>query len=948
MRNDARRKCCRNGVMSNIFRLAAAMAVPLLMLVIVAAGLTGAEAVAATTYYVDFDGGSDDAPGTSANQPFKRAPGDPAAAGQAAATKLEPGDRVIFKGGVHYRGNLQVKWSGTAEAPIVYDGNTEGSFGEGRAILDGSERVDNWQQCKSAEECGGNSNWRNIYTARIPAGGGISALTVNLVQGEEMLYAAQYPNPEDPFYGGNPAWYRSSPARPSRTALVDEHLKEIGRQGLLGARVFLWTEQNHVEYQPIQKWDAQSATIEYPRTQRQPTGRYAIANSLHDKVFDRPGEYVFVEQAEGDEKSHRVYVWPWNNEHPDKSGIGYAVRGTAMDFGATGVQYVTVEGLRIQNYRRGITGRGARGKPTQGIVIRNNDITRIRTTSGSAISFVMVKDHLIEGNQITYCQDSNAVMTRIGERVIYRNNKVVMVGRSPMRFYDIQHGQMIGNTILDCKGVHSNALTIYVGCKDILVTRNVIHRSDRALTLQNAQRIYVINNVFTDPSTAVVGLWPGNPTQEYYFLNNFIGLTGEALFVNTPAARKMVIKNNIISGLGGFPLDESSTLSHNVYVGAPARLNEGEFLVSSLDVLAQDVGSDDYRPLPTGVTIDMGTDVSEYYPRETFPDFKFDTDIAGKPRRHGGQIDLGPYEVQYAPGALAGREKIVTGEAAMPRRPIDDYQRVEDAKPIIIRARDFSGQGGGEVRLMPAERQATSNFIKHWNVEGHWLEYSVDAPEAGHYQISLRYASDLEAPRRVSVNGALAEGLQAINLAVTGGWEAWRTTELPAPVSLKAGKNILRLTSLGGRGCNLDEIRLTRKGLQPIVISAGDFSAEGGAENTVTTVPSPRHGLVYTWNDVDHWLEWTIDDAAAGVYEVRLRYATLMNSPRSLSVNGQLVKHLEAVVLPRTSGWRVCNEESLPAPIELKAGRNVLRMNSVGGAGFNLDEIRLLPLKPAE
>jgi len=38
---------------------------------------------------------------------------------------------------------------------------------------------------------------------------------------------------------------------------------------------------------------------------------------------------------------------------------------------------------------------------------------------------------------------------------------------------------------------------------------------------------------------------------------------------------------------------------------------------------------------------------------------------------------------------------------------------------------------------------------------------------------------------------------------------AWREARLPARVGLKAGRNLLRMTSLGGGGLNLDEIRLT-------------------------------------------------------------------------------------------------------------------------------------------
>ncbi|MBN2583761.1 MAG: hypothetical protein JXL80_11905, partial [Planctomycetes bacterium] len=83
----------------------------------------------AATYYVDFDGGSDSNAGTSASVPFKHCPGDSAASGTAASTLLVAGDKVIFRGGVVYRGAIACTRSGAAGSPVTYDGNTAGTFG---------------------------------------------------------------------------------------------------------------------------------------------------------------------------------------------------------------------------------------------------------------------------------------------------------------------------------------------------------------------------------------------------------------------------------------------------------------------------------------------------------------------------------------------------------------------------------------------------------------------------------------------------------------------------------------------------------------------------------------------------------------------------------------------------------------------------------------------------
>jgi hypothetical protein len=89
------------------------------------------------TYYVDFAGGSDSADGRSPTTAWQHAPGDSAATAIAAGARLAAGDVVLFKGGVRYRGSIDVPSSGTATAPIVYDGNSAGSWGSGPAIIDG-------------------------------------------------------------------------------------------------------------------------------------------------------------------------------------------------------------------------------------------------------------------------------------------------------------------------------------------------------------------------------------------------------------------------------------------------------------------------------------------------------------------------------------------------------------------------------------------------------------------------------------------------------------------------------------------------------------------------------------------------------------------------------------------------------------------------------------------
>jgi hypothetical protein len=93
----------------------------------------------ASSYFVDYAAGSDDSAGTSTSTAWKHCPGDPAGAGSAAAANLAAGDVVTFKGGVSYvftaTSGIALRWSGSATAPIVYDGNSTGAWGTGRATF---------------------------------------------------------------------------------------------------------------------------------------------------------------------------------------------------------------------------------------------------------------------------------------------------------------------------------------------------------------------------------------------------------------------------------------------------------------------------------------------------------------------------------------------------------------------------------------------------------------------------------------------------------------------------------------------------------------------------------------------------------------------------------------------------------------------------------------------
>lgn len=417
-------------------------------------------------------------------------------------------------GGI-YKETFRVSHSGNEGNRITirnYPGETP--------VIDGSDLLTGWTKCTSANDCGGNSNWQNIYYTYAPAESEI--FTANLYQNDEMLSISQYPNPSDPFYMDAKKDYLT-PENITNSSIIDSRLGGFGGVNFIGSYVAVYiTNPNGVVFKKITDYiPAENKLLFETIVQGNPVS-YSLLNNLNNAILDKPGEFYFNETPETDGR-HKVYLWSLNNQDLSKEGeVTVSVRTELIYLGA--VNYTTIEGFKIQKGVNTVLTTYIGGSRT-GLIIRNNELTKCRATVETAnMIYMYVANNLIVENNYLH---SNAGRSRGivcgGNNLTVKNNVIDKQGGTTIYFSGSNYGQIINNTILGSKGSHSNGITTYQGSSNILVAGNKVFDSNNAYTVQASSNITVYNNLFDNKFNAgyVMADWGGN-SGYIYVLNNLL------------------------------------------------------------------------------------------------------------------------------------------------------------------------------------------------------------------------------------------------------------------------------------------------------------------------------------------------------------------------------------------------------------------------------------------
>ena len=121
---------------------------------------------------------------------------------------------------------------------------------------------------------------------------------------------------------------------------------------------------------------------------------------------------------------------------------------------------------------------------------------------------------------------------------------------------------------------------------------------------------------------------------------------------------------------------------------------------------------------------------------------------------------------------------------------------------LTVEAEGFAAQGGGKVKIYEPEG-VSGKAITYWHRDiGHWLEWVVQIPKTGRYQIFARYATGSnDTQRDLRMDGRLpCEACARITFPCTGGWSGspavWGYRALGPPLELSAGEHRFRMSNL--------------------------------------------------------------------------------------------------------------------------------------------------------
>ncbi len=517
----------------------------------------------ARTYYIDFDGGSDQADGLSQAAAWKHAPGDAKAQANPGRADLRPGDTLLFKAGVSYRGAITLAASGDEGQPITYRGQ---GFGDGKAIITGRDLVPvQVKPCAEAPACAAQANQDDLRVVELPSP--ISASDQIVVNGT-LLTLAQAPSLPDSFWYDDLAHYQAfHPADLKqvgagmrlRSAFIG---KALGNAAVEDLVVHLWGQPNAIASIQAEAYDPALGELTLTEPGFKPyddrDGLFSLVN--HPSLIKQPFEFATL--SRGSKMVVRAPL-PLGN-----SQVEISRRGTA--FILAGRSHVVIEGFEITGFAGGPKdwGSGAAmtsiGAPADDIVFRNNNVHDLTSWAGAgaihatAVSRLVVQDNIFQ----RLWRGAGMIIGGASKDISIRGNTFDHVGRTGIAIFGADRVLIDKNRLIGLLAHHGNGISIYLGNHDVLISNNLVKDTTRALTFHGLDtgpdptpnNLVIQNNVLWAKSEdgSAVQTWGGGGA----FVRDVV-IEGNVIVVEDGRFalrlhgndQNLVIQDNLVSGM---------------------------------------------------------------------------------------------------------------------------------------------------------------------------------------------------------------------------------------------------------------------------------------------------------------------------------------------------------------------------------------------------------------
>ena len=288
------------------------------------------------------------------------------------------------------------------------------------------------------------------------------------------------------------------------------------------------------------------------------------------------------------------------------------------------------------------------------------------------------------------------------------------------------------------------------------------------------------------------------------------------------------------------------------------------------------------------------------------------------------------------------------------------------------------GNSGGQYRNddVDLEPASAGGYDVGWVAPGEWLQYTVDVAAAGSYELTLHVARKVDGSQGLKVLAGGSDVTGELAVPATGAWQTW--VDVKKTVTLAAGRQQLRVVAVGSE-FNLDWLELKQgsgtttpppagrqtygngggawsigssvarieaenydAGGEGVAFHDSDGSNSGGAcrKDAVDLEAASGGGYNVGWIAGGEWLEYSVNVAKAGNYDVSLRVARLPAGSAAVRVLFGGADKTGDLAVPSTAGWQ--NWTTVTKTVSLAAGPQLMRVG-MRGSEFNVDWVEVKP-----